>query len=109
MLIVCGVLAALDVLFVLWVLRQRTPSLVVTPDQITFTRQQGTPKEKSFTITRSPESKLRFRLQSNGFIGGQMQMLLKLRDEATGTEVPASSFGKRKVRQACESQGWTFS
>ena len=108
-LIVCGVLAALDVLFVLWVLRQRTPSLVVTPDQITFTRQQGTPKEKSFTITRSPESKLRFRLQSNGFIGGQMQMLLKLRDEATGTEVPASSFGKRKVRQACESQGWTFS
>lgn len=107
--IVCGVIAVFDGAFVLWVLRQKTPNLVVTPDQITFTRQQGTPKEKSFTITHSPESKLRFRLVSNGFIGGQMQMVLKLRDEATGTEVPASSFGKRKVRQACESQGWTFS
>lgn len=35
--------------------------------------------------------------------------VLKLRDNATGTEVYAGAFGRRKVQQACESQGWSFS
>jgi hypothetical protein len=34
---------------------------------------------------------------------------LKLRDNATGKEVYAGAFGRGKVRQACESQGWSFS
>lgn len=107
-LIVCGVLAVLDGFFVAWVLRQGGPTFVVTHDRITFTRRPSTDQEKSFSIDRASGSSLRFRLQYNGFIGGQMQYLLKLRDDVTGTEVPATSFGKRKVRQACESQGWTF-
>ena len=107
-LIVCAVAAVLDGIFVAYVLRQAAPRFVVTPDRITFTRQPGTSREKSFTIDRSPDSTLSFRLQRNGMIGGQIQLLLKLRDDATGAEVPATSFGKRKVRQACESQGWTF-
>ena len=35
--------------------------------------------------------------------------VLKLRDNATGKEVYAGAFGRRKVQQACESQGWSFS
>jgi hypothetical protein len=34
---------------------------------------------------------------------------LKLRDNSTGNEVYAGAFGRRKVQQACESQGWSFS
>ena len=110
--IVCGVVALLDVWLTFYLLRQGHVSFVVTSDDITFTRwlspRKGGGKGKEFVIHRTPDSKLRFRLQSNGMIGGQIQYLLKLRDEATGTEIPATSFGKRKVRQACESQGWTF-
>jgi hypothetical protein len=35
--------------------------------------------------------------------------VLKLRDNATGKEVYAGAFGRRKVQQACQSQGWSFS
>jgi hypothetical protein len=35
--------------------------------------------------------------------------VLKLRDNATGKEVYAGAFGRRKVQQACKSQGWSFS
>ena len=110
--IVCGVVALLDVALTFYLLRQGHVTFVVTAEDIRFTRwlspRKGGGKGKEYVIQRAPESKLRFRLQSNGMIGGQIQYLLKLRDEATGTEVPATSFGKRKIRQACESQGWTF-
>jgi hypothetical protein len=35
--------------------------------------------------------------------------VLKLHDNATGKDVYAGAFGRRKVQQACESQGWSFS
>ena len=47
---------------------------------------------------------------ANGLVGsGYTGYVLKLRDNATGEEVHAGAFGRRKVRQACESQGWSFS
>jgi hypothetical protein len=108
---VCAVAAVLDGVLVAYLLRRARATFVVTPDEITFTRWLGTGNGKgsTFTLDRTPGSKLRFRLQSNGFTGGQIQYLLKLRDDATGKEVPATSFGRRPVRRACESQGWTFS
>ena len=108
--IVCGVAALLDVGLVLYLLRKGRTTFVVTPDEITFTRWLGTGgKGATFSLERTTESKLRFRLQPNGITGGQFQYLLKLHDDATGKEVPATSFGRRPVRRACESQGWTFS
>jgi hypothetical protein len=47
---------------------------------------------------------------ANGPVGLQYTgYVLKLRDNATGEEVYAGAFGRRKVQQACESQGWSFS
>ncbi len=57
-------------------------------------------------IRRTVGSTLGFRLQDNGFVGGQVQYRLKWRDDATGEEVSAVPFGRGKVRLACESQGW---
>ena len=110
-LVVCGVAAVLDGALVRYLLGKGRATFVVTPDEITFTRWLGSSNgtESTYTLERTPESRLRFRLQSNGITGGQIQYLLKLRDEATGKEVPASSFGRRPVRKACVSQGWTFS
>jgi hypothetical protein len=101
----CAVAAALDAVFWRWAVRRGRATFVVTADSITFARG-GTARH---VLVRGPGSTLSFRLRSNGFVGGQPQYLLKLRDVATGQEVPAGTFGRRKVRQACESQGWTFS
>ncbi len=100
---VCAGLAALDIAFARYLLGRTRVTLVVTADEITFSRASS-----PLVIERLPTSTLSFRLQSNGFIGGQPQYLLKLRDNASGKEIPAGTFGRRKVRQACESQGWTF-
>ena len=49
-------------------------------------------------------------MAANGPIGSDHTgYALKLRDNATGKEVYAGAFGRRKVQQACESQGWSFS
>lgn len=104
---VCAGVAVLDVWLALYLLRRERATFVVTAQDITFSR--GPSGRSTHVIERLPDSKLRFRLQSNGFVGSQPQYLLKLRDDATGSEVPATTFGRRKVRQACESQGWTFS
>jgi hypothetical protein len=102
---VCAAAAVLDVVFWRWAVRRGRATFVVTAQDITFARAGGATQ----VLHRVPDSKLSFRLKSNGFIGGQSQFLLKLRDDATGQEVPAGSFGRSKVRRACESQGWTFS
>jgi hypothetical protein len=49
-------------------------------------------------------------MAANGPVGSEYTgYALKLRDNATGQEIYAAAFGRRKVRQACESQGWSFS
>jgi hypothetical protein len=87
-------------------------TLVVTADDITFTRRhrrgQGPPSQQA--IRRAAGSTLSFRMAANGLVGsGYTGYVLKLRDDATGKEVYAGAFGRRKVQQACESQGWSFS
>ncbi len=43
-------------------------------------------------------------------VGGPRQVLADHRVvNATGKEVYTGAFGRRKVQQACESQGWSFS
>lgn len=106
---VCAVVALLDLVFALYILRKGRATFVVTSDDITFTGVQWGGRSAPLTLRRAPGSTLTFRLQRNGITAGQFQYLLKLRDETTGQEVPAGGFGRRKVRQACESQGWTFS
>jgi hypothetical protein len=106
--IVCSVGAVLDLLLVRYVLRNRA-SLAVTQDDITFSRRQdgGAPQQ---VIHRVDGSTLSFRTAANGPVGSKYTgYVLKLRDNATGHEVFAGAFGRQKVQQACESQGWLFS
>jgi hypothetical protein len=108
---VCAGLAALDVVLAVYLLRNMGSILVVTPDDITFTRRRrrgkGPPQQ---VIQRAAGSMLSFRMAANGPVGSEYTgYALKLRDNATGQEVYAGAFGRRKVQQACESQGWSFS
>ena len=107
---ICGVAAVLEIPLARWCLRNGAASLIVTHDDITFTRH-GTSEKPAVTKTlqRTADSKLRFRLQSNGFVGGQPQYALKLHDDATGNELGVTGFTRSKVRQACVEQGWPFS
>jgi hypothetical protein len=87
-------------------------TLVVTADDITFTRRhrrgKGPPPQQ--VIQRAAGSMLSFRMAANGPGGSEYAgYALKLRDNAAGKEVYAGAFGRRKVQQACESQGWPFS
>ena len=108
--VVCAVAALLDVAFARYLMRN-TATLVVTPGEITFSRGRSeageTPKQ---VIKRAPDSSLGFRTARNGPMGSQHTgYVLKLRDDATGQEVFAGAFGgRRKVQEACESQGWSF-
>lgn len=109
---VCAGLAALDIILAAYLLRNFGSALVVTADDITFTRRhrqsRGTPRQQ--VIQRAAGSVLSFRMAANGPVGSQYTgYALKLRDNATGEEVYAGAFGRRKVQQACESQGWSFS
>jgi hypothetical protein len=108
---ICAVLAVLDVVFARYLLRTGRATFAVTPSDITFTPRPGTRNKppSAQVIRRVGGSALSFRLQSGGMVGGQVQYRLKLRDDATGEEVAATPFGRRKVRRACESQGWRFS
>ena len=108
---VCAFLAVLDVIFGWFLFRSGIATFAVTPDAITFTPRQGrgTKRLPPRVIRRTASSTLSFRLQRNGMIGDQIQFQLKLRDNATREEIPATLFGRRKVRRACESQGWRFS
>lgn len=107
---VCAVLAVLDIPFGWWLLRTGRATFAVTAGDITFTPRQGTGAKRlpPQVIRRAAGSTLSFRTQSAGFVGGQPMYRLKLRDDATGEEVAATSFGRREVRRACESQGWPF-
>ena len=108
--VVCAVAALLDVAFARYLVRH-TATLVVTPDEITFSRGRPEPGETpKQAIMRVPGSSLGFRTARNGPMGSQYTgYVLKLGDDATGQEVFAGAFGGRqKVRDACESQGWSF-
>lgn len=109
---VCAGLAVLDIVFAVYCLRNIGSTLVVTADDIIFTRGrregEGSPPEQ--VIHRAAGSMLSFRMAANGITGSQYTgYALKLRDDVTGEEVYAGAFGRRKVQQACQSQGWSFS
>jgi hypothetical protein len=107
---VCAAAAALDIVLTVYLLRNMGATLVVTPDDITFTRHRRKGPAPQQVIQRAPGSTLTFRVGANGPIGADYTgYVLKLRDKATGKEVYAGAFGRRKVQQACESQGWSFS
>jgi hypothetical protein len=109
LLAVCGAILVLDAVMTAYMLHNMGSTLVVTADSITFTRRQGHSSNQS-VITRTPQSTLSFRTARNGPMGSQYTgYILKLRDNASGDEVFAGAFGRRRVQQACESQGWTFS
>jgi hypothetical protein len=109
---VCGAAAVLDVFFAMWVLRN-CGRLVVTADEITFTprRYDGADGAGQRPVIRHVAgSTLSFRTARNGPMGSKYTgYVLKRRDDVTGDEVLAGAFGRRKVQQACESQGWSFS
>ena len=106
-LFVCFGAMALDAWLAIYVLRRMRATLVVTPDAITFSRGPAT--AGSQVIRRSAASALTFRTARNGPLGSQYTgYVLKLRDTATDSEVFAGAFGRTRVRQACESQGWPF-
>jgi hypothetical protein len=106
----CAGVAALDVVLAVYFLRNMGSTLVVTADDITFTRHPRKGPAPQQVIQRADGSTLSFRVGANGPVGSQYTgYVLKLRDNATGKEVYAGAFGRRKVQQACESQGWSFS
>ena len=108
--IVCAVAALLDVAFARYLMRN-IATLVVTPDEISFSRGRPAPGEApKQAIKRAPDSSLAFRTARNGPMGSQYTgYVLKLRDNATGQEVFAGAFGGRgKVQDACAAQGWPF-
>jgi hypothetical protein len=109
---VCAGLAALDIVLAGYLLRTMGSTLVVTADDITVTRRRrrGTGPPPQQVIRRAAGSTLSFRMAANGPVGSEYTgYALKLRDDATGQEVYAGAFGRRKVQQACQSQGWSFS
>jgi hypothetical protein len=107
---VCAGGMALDIVVAVYFIRFMGSTLVVTADDITFTQRRRKGSDPQHVIQRTADSTLSFRVGANGPIGSQYTgYVLKLRDNATGNEVFASAFGRSKVQQACESQGWTFS
>jgi hypothetical protein len=107
---VCAAAAALDIVLAAYLLRNMGSTLVVTADDITFTRRRRSGPAPQQVIQRTAGSTLSFRVGTNGPVGSQYTgYVLKLRDNATGREVYAGAFGRRKVQQACESEGWSFS
>jgi hypothetical protein len=107
---VCAAAVVLDMVLAAYFLRNMGSTLVVTADDITFTRHRRKGPADPQVIQRTAGSTLSFRMSANGIAGSQYTgYALKLRDNATGQEVYAGAFGRRKVQQACESQGWSFS
>ena len=108
---VCAAAGALDIVLARYFLRTVTSTLVITADDITFTRRRdGHGPGRPRVIRRTASSTLSLRVGANGPVGSDYTgYMLKLRDNATGAEVYAGAFGRRKVQQACESQGWAFS
>ena len=102
---ICVVSTALDLWLAWWLLRRDRAVLVITPDEITWTRG----RDPRRVISRVPDSKLSFRMAANGPFGSEHTgYALMLRDEATGKEVFGAAFGRTQIQKACESQGWTF-
>jgi hypothetical protein len=107
---VCAGAAALDIVLTVYFLRNMGSTLTVTADDITFTRRRRTRPAPQQIIQRTADSTLTFRMAANGPVGSEYTgFALKLRGSSTGKEVYAGAFGRRKVQQARESQGWRFS
>ena len=107
---VCAAAAVLDVVLAVYLLRNMGSTVVVTAEEITFTRRRRRGPPPRQVIQRAAGSTLSFRVGANGPVGSQYTgYALKLRDNATGKEVYAGAFGRRKVQQACQAQGWSFS
>ncbi len=107
---VCAGAAALDIVLAVCFLRNMGSTLTVTADDITFTRHRRRGPAPQQIIQRAADSTLSFRMAANGPVGSQYTgYALKLRDNSTGKGVYAGAFGRNKVQQACESQGWSFS
>jgi hypothetical protein len=108
---VCAVAALLDIAVAAYLLR-RSGTLLVSSDEITFTKRLGAGSKSPApqqVIKRVEGSSLTFRVARNGPFGNDHTgYVLKLRDNATGQEVYAGAFGRRRVQQACQSQGWSF-
>jgi hypothetical protein len=106
---ICAGAAVLDALMAWYFARHLGSSMTVTTDEISFTKQQGKRPPARYVIRRTDGSTLSFRVARNGPFGSEYTgYILKLRDNATGDEVFAGAFGRRRVQQACESQGWSF-
>jgi hypothetical protein len=108
---VCVVVAALTVVLTVYFLRNLSATLVVTYDEITFSRRRvgGFNKFTPAQIHRATDSKLIFRSARNGPFGADFTgYTFVLHDDATGQEVGVGSFGRREVQDACEAEGWSF-
>ena len=104
---VCGGFAVLDALFAAYLLRNIRSTLVVTLDDITFRKKLPADAQ---VIHRSAGGTLSFQTRATGPMGSKStSYVLKLRDDATGTELPIDAFGRRRVEEACEALAWTFS
>lgn len=100
---------ALDIILGVYSMRNIGSTLVVTANDITFTRRHRRRKSPPppQVIQRAAGSTLSFRMAANGLVGSEYTgYALKLRGNATGQEAYACSFRRRKVQQACQSQGW---
>jgi hypothetical protein len=106
----CAAAVVLDIVLAAYLMRNMGSTLVVTADDITFMRHRRRGPAPQQVIERAAGSTLSFRVGANGPVGLQYTgYVLKLRDNATGKEVYAGAFGRRKIQQACASQGWKFS
>ena len=103
---VCGALAVLDGFFARYLLRHTGATMVVTLDEIAFRRKGAA---APLVIRRTAGGTLSLVTESNGPVGSKYtSYTLKLHDDATGDEVPADIFGRRRVKEACEALAWTF-
>jgi len=104
---VCAGVAVLDIGLSVYFFRSMGATLVVTADSITYTPRRRAAQQ---VIQRANGSTLSFRMAGNGPTGSEYTgYVLKLRENATGQEFFAGPFGRTKVQEACESQGWSFS
>lgn len=111
--VVFPAIAVLGVVLTWYMLASGRATFVVTAEDITYNPRPGRRRAHQHVrprvIRRTPGSTLSFRIESAGNTDGQPMYRLRLRDDATGDEIPVAPFGRVKVRQACESHGWQFS
>lgn len=107
---ICLGIALLDGVLAWYVLQTGKASLVVTPDEITYTPRQGrfAGIGPSQVIQRTAEGRLSFYVKHD-FSSYISSGVLYLRDDATGKQISVQLFNRWSVRHACEAEGWPFS